>query len=209
MNQVAMWWFHNLGACWSYSLSWHEMGYLSWSSLCRACWHGTRGLSGSWIELLMPLGFVMELIGSWMVLNRPGWLTAQKISVTYACIRMVWKLIPSQLFKCGSKVYIVNFYMMHFGKFCPKPSLALSNMRSISMLNMGVLTKQLREQYDRVETCRSLPQFVGWTTIDVLLKRQLPNLNHQNHRIYIMIFIWTGWNQSGGSDLQGLPNMNL
>eukprot|EP00435_Cladocopium_sp_Y103_P025890 s546_g6.t1 len=51
-------------------------------------------------------------------------------------------------------VYVVYFHMMHFGKCCPKPSQMLSNLRTISMLNMGPLTRDQRDSVERVETCR-------------------------------------------------------
>lgn len=54
------------------------------------------------------------------------------------------------------QVYVVYFHMMHFGKCCPKPSLMLSNLRTISMLKMGPLTRDQKDSIERVETCRSL-----------------------------------------------------
>lgn len=46
--------------------------------------------------------------------------------------------------------------MMHYDKSSPKPSLMLSNMKAVEMLNLGTLTKAQRDAADRVETTRVL-----------------------------------------------------
>lgn len=48
------------------------------------------------------------------------------------------------------------FWMMHFDKNSPKRSLVLSNDASISILDMGILTKAQRESADQIETTRIL-----------------------------------------------------
>ncbi|CAK9084650.1 unnamed protein product [Durusdinium trenchii] len=54
-------------------------------------------------------------------------------------------------------VHIVYFWMMHYNKKSPKRSMMLSNMSSISMLDLGVLTKKQRDIPDRLETtCKYL-----------------------------------------------------
>ena len=51
-----------------------------------------------------------------------------------------------------AQVHIVYFWMMHYNKKSPKRSMMLSNMSSISMLDLGVLTKKQRDIPDRLET---------------------------------------------------------
>lgn len=51
-------------------------------------------------------------------------------------------------------VYEVHFWQMHYGKDCPKRTLVLSNLRTIDMLDRGVLTKAEKDVKHTLETTR-------------------------------------------------------
>ncbi|CAK9081515.1 Uncharacterized protein SCF082_LOCUS38788 [Durusdinium trenchii] len=62
-----------------------------------------------------------------------------------------------------SYVHFVMFWMMHFDKNSPKRSLVLSNDASISILDMGILTKAQRESADQIETTRKYVDSQGYS----------------------------------------------
>ena len=55
----------------------------------------------------------------------------------------------------AAQVYEVHFWQMHYGKDCPKRTLVLSNLRTIDMLDRGVLTKAEKDVKHTLETTRT------------------------------------------------------
>ena len=50
----------------------------------------------------------------------------------------------------------MHFWAMHYGKECPKRTMMLSNLRTISTLDRGVLSNAEKVAKHKVETTRTL-----------------------------------------------------
>ena len=71
-------------------------------------------------------------------------------------------LMPDSRFP--SKVYECRFWMMHHGAPSPKRTICYSNMRQVSLLDMGTLTKAFKEERSGAKLTRTLNALSPWIT---------------------------------------------